>query len=128
MPSSKWTVADKTHVEALWEWEELPDQHPIFTEGVRDGYGTDISHRIRVPQPSEGILQLLNRRDLIVAKLSSVVDVYPDELAENDGSEVPPPEDDDDDGAAAQQRPPLPPGRRPAWVSCEGEVYDLTCK
>lgn len=127
MPRFKWTVADRAHIKALWEWEELPDHHPIFTEGVRDGYGTDISHRIRVPQPSGGILQLLNRRDLIVAKLSSVVDVYRDELAENDGSEVPPLEDDDD-GAATQQRRPLPPEYSPVWVSCEGEVYDLTCK
>lgn len=128
MPRFKWTVADTTHGEALWEWEELPDHHPIFAEGVRDGYGTDISHRIRVPQPSGGILQLLNRRDLIVAKLSSVVDVYPDELAENDGSEVSPLEDDDEDDPASQQRPPLPPEYRSVWVSCDGEVYDLTCK
>lgn len=72
-------------------------------------------------------MQLLDRRDLIVAKLSRVVDVYLDELAENDGSEVPP-EGGDDGSAAAAQRPPPVPGRRPAWVSCEGEVYDMTCK
>ncbi|KAK7720313.1 hypothetical protein SLS63_009860 [Diaporthe eres] len=109
----------------LWEWEDLPENHPIFTEGVGDGYGTDISQRLRVPQPPGGLLQLLDRRDLIVAKLSRVVDVYLDELAENDGSEVPP-EGGDDGSAAAAQRPPPVPGRRPAWVSCEGEVYDMT--
>lgn len=69
------------------------------------------------------MLQLLSRRDLIVAKLSSVVDVYLDELAENDGSVAPPPGDDDGNSAAA----PVP-ERRPAWVSFEGQVYDMTCK
>ncbi|KAI7775330.1 hypothetical protein LA080_007047 [Diaporthe eres] len=108
----------------LWEWEDLPENHPIFTEGVGDGYGTDISQRLRVPQPPRGLLQLLDRRDLIVAKLSRVVDVYLDELAENDGSEVPP--EEGDGGSAAAQRPAPVPGRRPAWVSCEGEVYDMT--
>lgn len=105
----------------------MPEYHLIFTEGVGDGYGTDISHKLRVPQPSEGILQLLNRRDLIVAKLSSVVDVYLDELAENDGSLASPPEDDGGNTTAAQ-RPAPAPERRPAWVSFEGEVYDMTCK
>lgn len=61
-----------------------------------------------------------------MAKLSTVVDVYLDELAENDGSVVPP--EEGDHGNAAAQRLHATPMRRPAWVSCEGEVYDLTCK
>lgn len=63
-----------------------------------------------------------------MAKLEDVVDVYPDELAESDGALVPPEEEGDDGSAAAAQRPALPPSRRPAWVSCEGQVYDMTCK
>lgn len=74
------------------------------------------------------MLQLLNRRDLIVAKLSSVVDVYADELAENDGSVAPPPEDDDNDPGGSTQMPAPAPERRPVWVSCGVEVYDMTCK
>lgn len=125
-PSSA-TIADKPNCTALWDWDQLPEDHPIFTGGVGDGYGTDISHRLRVPQPSDGLLQLLNRRDLIVAKLSTVVDVYADELAENDGS-VAPPEDDDNDRSGSAPRPAPAPERRPVWVSCGVEVYDMTCK
>lgn len=125
-PSSV-TIADKPNYTALWDWDQLPEDHPIFTGGIGDGYATDISHKLRVPEPPDGLLQLLNRRDLIVAKLSSVVDVYADELAENDGS-VAPPEDDDNDRSGSAQRPAPAPERRPVWVSCGAEVYDMTCK
>lgn len=50
-----------------------------------------MSNGLRAPRPCPGLLQLLGRRDLVVARLAGLVDVYADELAENDGSEVPPP-------------------------------------
>lgn len=98
---------------------------PPVLGDVLDGAGTDISHRLSVPHPCPGMLRLLQRRDLIVAKLESLVDVYPDELAAADGSEILAPSRADDLGAPAQGPSP---DHQPVWISCAGEVYDMTCK
>ncbi|KAJ0103824.1 hypothetical protein J7T55_000451 [Diaporthe amygdali] len=106
----------------LGDWEGMV-RNRILLGDVLDGAGTDISHRLRVPQPCPGMLRLLQRRDLIVAKLESLVDVYPDELAAADGSEIPAPSRTDDLGAPSHGPDP---DRRPVWISRAGEVYDMT--
>jgi hypothetical protein len=116
-------VANANHITTavdawmVYGWQELQS-------GTWSLRGTDASDKVtadKVVEISETLLDLISRRELIVAKIvPPVPEATLQELASNDGSVIEMPQ-------ASGEPALLPPLERPVWV-CHGiNIYDVTC-
>lgn len=102
----------------VYGWKEIQD-------GTWSLRGTDASEKViadKADEVPEVLLDLISRRELIVAKLPPrLLEVNLEELASNNGSviEIPQP---------SQEQALLPPLRSPVWVCYRRNIYDVTCE
>jgi hypothetical protein len=100
----------------VYGWKEIQ-------EGTQSLRGTDASDKVmadKVAEIPEVLLDLISRRELIVAKIPPPLhEVTHEELASNDGTVIPIPQ-------ASNEVALLPPLRSPVWICHGRDVYDVT--
>lgn len=99
-------------------WREIQDvTWPLRGKDVSQMMMADTGNAL----PKE-LLDLASMRGLIVAKIPPPLPgVTPEQLASNDGSDIPYPQ-------PARRLAQLPPLRSPVWVAYGRNVYDVTCE